>query len=145
MLPIFAINMDDFNSKDEFIQFIISMNIPLQKVGFDEAIDCLWDAKMGRFTGTKISKLWLEKDKFNVIAYQDTQGQKFTDEFISFLEKIEPLRTGGIPIFEKEEQSLQVKNAQPISTSKLDEILDKINISGIDSLSEDEREFLDNQ
>jgi hypothetical protein len=135
--------MDEFNSKDEFIQFIIDANIPLENSGdtFDFMIDNLWDAKMGRFTRTGMKKLWLEKDKFNVIAYQDEEGQKFTDEFISFLEKIEPLRTGGIPLFEKKTKPQEEK--KPLS--KLDEILDKINISGIDSLTNEEKVFLGNQ
>jgi len=139
MLPIYLINLDEFSSKEELNNFVLDMNFP-----YDDTTDCLWDIKTGVCTGyRKVSKVWLSKDVFRVIAYQDTQGQKFTLEFLDFLEKMEPIKSGGIPIFEKKIASVKSKESQPIPT--LDEILDKINVSGIDSLTDEEKEFLSNQ
>lgn len=102
----------------------------------------LYQAKTGVFThGVGMNKVWVDSVTFSVTAYKTDTESKFTVQFVDYMNSIEPLSYG--------EGLTQLK--PPINTNSLpnyntiDEILDKINKFGMDSLTENELGILRSQ
>ena len=86
--------------------------------------DLISDEKLFEYKNV-IDMFLYDKNTFNIIGVIPT-GQsniQFTDDFITYLEKIEPIK------FKR-------------TNLDLDEILDKISSSGLESLNKSERRFL---
>jgi len=78
-----------------------------------------------------VSKIWVNPDNGFVIAYEDSEGYSFSEQFNDHLVNIEPL---------------EISSEQLVFTSDeldLNSILDKISKYGVMSLTENEKKFLD--
>jgi hypothetical protein len=80
----------------------------------------------------QVNKIWINPDNGFVIAYEDKKGYAFSENFINHLNEIEPLEV-------KEE------DISYIGEMDIDSILDKISKSGIESLTKEEKNYLDCQ
>lgn len=76
----------------------------------------------------KVSKIWVNPKNGYIIAYEDREGYKFSEHFIEHLNYIEPL---------------EINTNHMKYELNIDSILDKISNSGINSLTKEEREYLD--
>lgn len=132
MFNIICINLRDFNTKDEFAKFISDMN-------FDMDVDAYWDVKIGKWNGTKVWRIWIDSTTFNMVAFESRQEQNFASQFLEHLLNMEPIRPGDLsPVLTQ--KTTQVKN----ESMSIDSLLDKISLKGINSLSKEEKDFLDN-
>jgi hypothetical protein len=98
----------------------------------------LWDAKIGNFThGQEINKIWIDSVTYCVFAYRTDTEAKFTVQFVDYFNSLDPLNFGqGVT------QLVPEINQDRISLTSLDDILDKINKYGINSLTSEELEIL---
>lgn len=139
-----------FNSADEIYNFLIKMNINQPRVDdIDSFPTCpevynrysfankLWMASVyAAITGTVWWKVWLNPENGYVIAYQDYEGKKFTDNFIRYVENVPSLDTGDLPC------NLGNKTFINKTNLNLDTILEKIFTQGLGELSIEEVNFL---
>jgi hypothetical protein len=86
-----------------------------------------------------MTKIWLNRKNLNWFAYQDSEGQKFAVEYLSFLTNMESIQPGDISPMDKDENEI----FDEVTDFNIDSILDKINASGFNSLTEKEVEFLE--
>ena len=106
-------------------------------------------ARSGTFVATKPwtyqkgwNKIWLTSDTLKIIGYENCDGKHFTQEFLDYMAGIKPVQSEDcvwihsdyIPYCEEE-------NSDDVCKT-LDEVLDKINLYGIDSLSDSEKNIL---
>lgn len=128
----FCIDLTMFDTKDQIRDFLKSNKI-------DKFLDYnnLYDAKTGVFTnGDVINKVWVDSTTFCITAYRTNTESKFTVQYVDYMNSLEPIGYGdGIK---------QLSTSSP-SFETVDEILDKINNYGIDSLTESEKNILNSQ
>lgn len=134
MNPLFnciLIDLTLFNKGREVKQFLESCNLE-SKISYGE----LWAMKNGCFLSTdRIYKVWFDATTFQVIGYSTQREQNFSKNFIDFLIGMKPIEAG---------QTFQqlVPEETKIELT-VDNILDKIRIKGINSLTNEEKKFLD--
>jgi hypothetical protein len=134
----FMIDLTQFSSEKELSKFIIDMKLDFNPKGFNAYN--LWQAICGEFTVGPMTKIWLNRKNLNWFAYQDNEGQKFAVEYLDFLGNMQSLSPGDISPMDKDDNEIfSVK----YNEFNIDSILDKINISGLNSLTENEVEFLE--
>jgi hypothetical protein len=79
-----------------------------------------------------VKKIWINPDNGFIIAYEDREGYAFSQNFNNYIANIEPLEI---------KQKLMLRKCnKPLN---IDAILDKISNFGIESLTEEERKYLD--
>lgn len=121
-----------FDDKEQILDFLKSNNI-------EKYIDYnnLYDAKIGVFThGTTINKVWVDSVTYCVTAYKTDAESKFTEQYASYMNSLEPLGFGdGV-------KQLSFPTPPIPICSTIDDILDKINLHGIESLTEQEKNIL---
>lgn len=126
----FLLDLRPFKKGSEVREFLISCNLQ-DKIDYSN----MWQSKKGKFTnGKPVTKVWFDATTFHVIAYSHWNEQNFTKEFINFISNMEPIESNQRFEFENEEQEVELT---------VDNILDKVNKNGLDSLSEREKNFLD--
>jgi predicted DNA binding protein len=86
-----------------------------------------------------MTKIWFNRKNLVWFAYQDNEGQKFSNEYTIFLSSMQPLTFGDLSPMDKDENEI----FDEVSEFSVDSILDKINKSGFNSLTEKEVEFLE--
>jgi len=135
-----------FSSADEIANFLYKMNINLPDIGDKDSFPTcneiydtyplarkLWDAcAYATVTSAVWWKVWINPENGYVIAYQDYEGKKFTDNFIRFIESVPTLDSGDLPC------NVVRKN----TNLSLDVILEKIFTQGLGSLTMEEVNFL---
>jgi hypothetical protein len=84
-----------------------------------------------------VSKIWVNPKNGFIIAYQDTNGYHFSEHFSEHLLEINVSEVSESYIIERQ------SNERQSNELSLDMILDKINTSGIESLSLIEKKFLE--
>lgn len=84
-----------------------------------------------------VSRIWVNPSNGFIIAYEDESGYNFSQNFNNHLVNIEPVK-----ISEEVLESAEDFDIEEMST---DSILDKISKYGIDSLTKEEKSYLDNQ
>jgi hypothetical protein len=135
MIPFFNIIMIDltiFNNEDEIKDFLSSCGL-LDKIDYKN----MWQCIKGEFTsGSPIVRIWFDAKTFGVVAYSLWNSQDFTTEFVDFLKNMSPIQYGQK--IETEEQISEVE-------LNVDSILDKIRTKGLESLTIEEKNFLDSQ
>lgn len=90
-------------------------------------------------TCRRVSKIWVNPDNGFIIAYEDRKGYCFSEKFTNHLVNIESSEISEEIINSTEEYT---DNTIEMST---DSILDKISKYGIDSLTKEEKSYLDAQ
>jgi len=126
-----------FDSQEEIHDFLVSNHIDKYLTATN-----LYDAKVGNLThGTPIHKVWVDSVTYCVTAYRTDSESKFTVEFVDYMNSLEPLEHGqGV------EQLTPSENQDQIPTyTSIDDILDKINNYGMESLTESELQILQSQ
>lgn len=144
MIPYFNIIMLDltiFNNANEIKDFLISCNL-FDKIDYEN----MWQCRKGEFTsGRSICKIWFDAKTFGVIAYSVYDSQDFTTEFVDYLQNLKPLEYGKkIETYTETEDENESNEIEDKELS-VDSILDKIRIKGINSLTQEEKNFLDTQ
>lgn len=133
----FCIDLTIFDSEDEILEFLKSNKIDIHLDAKN-----LYEAKTGVFThGTVINKVWVDSVTYCVTAYKTDDESKFTVQFVDYMNSIEPLGFGeGVTQLTPPTSSENKKQCITI-----DEILDKINNFGFDSLTDEELDILKSQ
>jgi hypothetical protein len=122
------IDLTRFKSRSEIKEFLISCNLQ-EKISERR----LWGYKKGVFTKSEpVYKVWFDAKTFAEIGYSTVNEQNFTLEFINFLQEMTPIEEGEKFEFQDEVEELTMDN-----------ILDKINKFGLNSLSNTEKDFLE--
>ena len=129
----FCIDLTMFSTEQEIQDFLVSNDL-------EKFLDAknLFDAKMGLLTNGAINKVWIDSVTFYVTAYQTNGESKFVVQYIDFMNSLEPLQYG-------QKLKQQTPNILVPSFDSVDEILDKINTFGYDSLTEQELSVLKSQ
>ena len=137
---------DYFNKLADIRKFLVELGIP---TNLDTLAKDLLFARSGTFVATKPwtyqkgwNKIWLTSDTLKIIGYENCDGKHFTQEFLDYMAGIKPVQSEDcvwihsdyIPYCEEENSDDGCKT--------LDEVLDKINLHGIDSLSDSEKNIL---
>lgn len=133
----FMIDLTQFSSEKEISKFIIDMKLDFNPKELNSAN--LWQCICGEFTVGPMTKIWLNRKNLNWFAYQDNEGQKFAVEYLDFLGNMQSLSPGDISPVDKSEDEV----FEEVSDFNVDSILDKINRTGFNSLTEKEVEFLE--
>ena len=129
----FLIDLSRFSSKDEISQFLLDANIPESKLSSEN----LWQTKIGAFTqGEEVVSIWVDGSTFYAFAYATRTKQNFVTQFVEYLQNMAPLYPG-----EKYQPSESFFDKSDLT---IDGILDKINESGIASLTDEEVLILKN-
>lgn len=129
---IFCIDLTQFSSQEELQDFLISTSL---ERNIDAKI--IFDFKNGVYTnGEKVNFAWFDAVTYCVTAYRTETESKFVVELIDYMNQMEPLQYGA-----------KVKQSNPYtikmkSLSNIDEILDKINLYGMNSLTKEELDVL---
>ena len=122
------IDLTKFQQRTEIKEFLISCNLQ-EKISYKR----LWGHKKGVFTKSKpVYKVWFDGSTFSEIGYSTVNEQNFTLEFINFLQGMTPIEEGEKFEFQDDVEELTMDN-----------ILDKINKFGLNSLSNKEKDFLE--
>jgi len=135
-----------FNNEHEIADFLKKMNINLPRVDDIDAFPTcsesykycslaykLWAAILSGITGAVWWRVWINPENGYIIAYQDYEGKKFTDNFIRYVENVPSLDTGDLPC----------NIGKTVNTGlSLDSILEKIFSQGLGSLTMEEVNFL---
>jgi hypothetical protein len=133
----FCIDLTQFDSEEQILEFLKSNNIA-------QYIDAnnLYEAKIGVFThGVTINKVWVDSVTYCVTAYKTDDESKFTVQFVDYMNSIEPLGFGE-GVTQLTPPTSSSNNRKNIT---IDEILDKINNFGFDSLTDEELDILKSQ
>ena len=129
-----SIDLQAFNTYEDMQDFFKKLNYPYD----DEDLQEIWKHKMGKSNiGEKVIKLWVDSVTFNTFAYETIKGAKFFSEYGEYLSHLTPISPYYV-----ENKKEKVSNFDKLLT--LDGVLDKINQTGINSLSEDELNILEN-
>jgi hypothetical protein len=127
---IFCLDLRDFKSGDDLDSFF-------KEVGLDLNGPSWYDAHLGSWIkGTIVNKVWIDIVTLCLVAYETSDQQMIYPQFAQFLNQLK-----GI---DKTFQYGKVK----FNTRKdlnLDDILDKILVSGTSSLTDFEKSFLEQQ
>lgn len=142
---------DEKKSVQQISKFLKSLNI---NTNIKWLAEDLHNAKSGimvygkPFTyRKKWSKVWLFKDTLNIFAFENETGKNFTQDFVEFMDSHKPLTPGDTPVFFSTDAYIPYdEHRNPVITEckSIDDVLDKINSQGIDSLSDDELNMLKN-
>ena len=132
----FMIDLTQFSSVKEIEKFLIDMKLDFNPKELNSSN--LWQCICGEFTTGPMTKIWLNRKNLNWFAYQDNEGQKFAVEYLDFLKNMVSLSPGDMSPMDKDDD--EIFSDEEFS---IDSILDKINMSGFNSLTEKEVEFLE--
>lgn len=127
----FCIDLTQFETESDILEF-------LKSNGIEKFMDSniLYKAKNGEFTnGVGMHKIWVDQVTFSVFAYRTEFDSKFTVQYVDYMNGLEPLQwnqglSKKYPVVNKEDEFT------------IDDVLDKINNLGIDSLTEYELKIL---
>jgi hypothetical protein len=138
-----------FLSVEEISDFLTKMNINQPRVDDEDAFpitsaskykfslaENLFQAILGCITGAVWWKVWINPENGYVIAYQDFEGKKFTENFIRYIEEIPSLDSGDLPC------NLGKNIVRNNSHLSLDKILEKIFSQGLESLTMEEVNYM---
>ena len=128
----FCIDLTMFSTEQEIQEFLISNDL-----GNVLESKNLFDAKNGALThGTPIHKVWIDSQTFCVTAYSTGSESKFVVQYIDFMNSLTPLQYG------QKVSQMEYDPASDTTFCSVDDILDKINKFGYDSLTEAELNIL---
>lgn len=133
----FCIDLTIFDTPEDILEFLKS-----NKIDIHMDYNNLYQAKTGVFThGVGMNKVWVDSVTYCVTAYKTDTESKFTVQFVDYMNSIEPLGYGeGVTQLKPQINTNSLPNYNTI-----DEILDKINNFGMDSLTENELSILRSQ
>ena len=133
----FMIDLTQFSTVDEIAKFLIDMKLDFNPKELNAPN--LWQCICGEFTAGPMTKIWLNRKNLNWFAYQDSEGQKFAVEYLAFLSSMESIQPGDISPMDINEDEIFSEDDNDFS---VDAILDKINRTGSNSLTQTEVVFL---
>lgn len=149
---IIVIDLRQFTEKTktlglvEISNYLKSIKIPtnIKNLAYDlycakEGIQC-WGKPFQR--SKPWFKVWLCKDSLEIIAFENKEGNSFTQNFLHSFASISPVESGDSP-YSKNHDYIPYGHEEYICQT-LDEVLDKISESGIDSLCDEELQILNN-
>ena len=133
----FCIDLTIFDTPKDILEFLKS-----NKIDMYMDYNNLYQAKTGVFThGVGMNKVWVDSVTYCVTAYKTDTESKFTVQFVDYMNSIETLGYGeGVTQLKP-----QINNNRLPNYNTIDEILDKINNFGMDSLTENELSILRSQ
>lgn len=133
----FCIDLTIFDTPEDILEFLKS-----NKIDMHMDYNNLYQAKTGFFThGVGMNKVWVDSVTYCVTAYKTDTESKFTVQYVDYMNSIEPLSYGeGLTQLKPSINTNSLANFNTI-----DEILDKINNFGMDSLTENELSILGSQ
>jgi hypothetical protein len=143
---IFLIDFRNFRDFNEFKNFVIK-----NRMSWD-SVDSWWKVHTGEWCGYRIDKIWIDPITNALIGYELGGERRFSDDFLNYIQTIKPIDLKSEPIrdqiskYQRENPGLSKDNQnsnQVVGEMTIDSILDKINLSGINSLTKIEKEFLD--
>ena len=134
MKNIIRIDLTTFSSKEDILKYIKFRGLKSGNEIFrydDEEQDL--SSKLWKLTQDNYIFAWIDSSTNDIIAFENESGQNFTQEFMNFMcdAQVEGFGEDMSKSFTKDELCL-------------DSVLDKINKSGIESLTTEEVEFLGN-
>jgi len=95
----------------------------------------------------KWSKVWIFKDTLQIFAFENPTGKHFTNFFVSFMQEMNSIQPGDM-IFSKNDPYIPYDDEFDEPEEKIcetiDDVLDKINMFGFDSLTDEEKYILGN-
>lgn len=131
----FCIDLTPFKSASEIEEFLASINLQ-EFTDITSFSKVLYDIRLGRYTNSEqVTTVWLDSVTFGVVAFRTNSQSKFAKGYVEFINSITPIKHG-----DKFKQSTHYKKLTTI-----DEVLDKINESGLSSLNYDELKILKGQ
>ena len=133
----FCIDLTIFDTPEDILEFLKSNKIDMH-IDYNN----LYQAKTGFFThGVGMNKVWVDSVTYCVTAYKTDTESKFTVQYVDYMNSIEPLSYGeGLTQLKPQINTNSLPNYNTI-----DEILDKINKFGMNSLTENELSILGSQ
>ena len=133
----FCIDLTIFDTPEDILEFLKSNKIDIY-IDYNN----LYQAKTGFFThGVGMNKVWVDSVTYCVTAYKTDTESKFTVQYVDYMNSIEPLSYGEGVIQLKP----QINTNSLANYNTIDEILDKINNFGMDSLTQNELNILRSQ
>jgi hypothetical protein len=130
MFSIICFDFRNFKTKEEFSNFCSKMNLSLN-------VDAYWKLKTGEWNGHEQWRVWIDSNSFNLIAFENKEEQNFSSMFVTNLGEMSVLSPGDLPpVLNTNKAKLDIS---------LDSILDKISSNGINSLTNEEKKFLEAQ
>jgi hypothetical protein len=131
----FLIDLSKFSSQEEIASFLSDANISENNLSSEN----LWQTKIGNFTqGEEVISIWVDGTTFFAFAYATRTKQNFVTQFVEYLQNMSPLYPG------EKYQAPDSFDLNLNSNLTIDDVLDKINSSGINSLNENELFILKN-
>lgn len=127
---VICIDFRDFSSAEELNNFF-------EDTGLDLNGSDWYSAHLGKWiNGVVVNKVWLDVNTLNLIAYETENQQMIYPQFAQYLSQIKPI--------DRSFKYDDVEFDEPKDLS-LDNILDKILEHGSESLTDFERNFLNEQ
>jgi hypothetical protein len=127
---VICIDFRDFSSAEELNNFF-------EDTGLDLNGSDWYSAHLGKWiNGVVVNKVWLDVNTLNLIAYETENQQMIYPQFAQYLSQIKPI--------DRSFKYDDVEFDEPKNLS-LDDILDKILEHGSESLTDFERNFLNEQ
>jgi hypothetical protein len=127
---VICIDFRDFSSSEELDNFFEDTGLDLNGSDWYSAHTGKW------INGVVVNKVWLDVNTLNLIAYETQNQQMIYPQFAQYLSELKPI-----------DRSFRYENVEfdePKDLS-LDDILDKILEHGSESLTDFERNFLNEQ
>lgn len=128
----FIIDLESLPTLEDIAKFLESNNLK-EKL----SPELLWSAKKGELSnGIPMQRVYFDSHTYWAVAYQIQNRIEFIQQFLSKLSRVKPLKFGDKRM---NKDKVVVKEI----SLNLDTILDKINSSRIESLTLEEKNFLD--
>jgi len=127
---VFCIDFRNFNSVQDFDMFVNRIGLPINAKNWYEVYLGNW------IKGVRVNRIWFDKVTLSLVAYETDNDQMIYQSFADYLNKVQPIDSNfkfGQVEFAKEEVGITI-----------DSVLQKILSSGMDSLTIEELEFLEN-
>lgn len=148
---IIVIDLRQFKNKQkdaavvEISSFLKSINIPTNIANL--ALDLFYAKEGIQVWGKPFQyrnpwfKVWLSKSTLEIIAFENREGNNFSDKFLELIATISPISSESEPVWSSNDTYIPY-GYESVSCQTIDEVLDKINEEGIDSLTDDELKLL---
>jgi hypothetical protein len=150
---IIVIELTQFTERNDKI-CVEQISEYLKKLGIPTNIknlaQDLYDAKMGHMHAMKPftyrkpwSKIFLTKDKLEIIGYENQDGKNFTKYFLDAMDSIKPLDPNDVSVYVNEQKYIPYfEDVEELESMTIDDVLDKISRCGMNSLTEYELNIL---
>lgn len=127
---VILIDLRAYNSAFDFDNFVKRIGLPINAYNWYECYLGNW------IKGVRVNKIWLDKVTLSLVAYETDTEQMIYPGFADQLNKLQPI--------DESFKFGKVKFATLDDGITIDSVMKKILSSGMDSLTVEELEFLEN-